>query len=68
MILAALSNSMSTLVAVVLAVGVFSGMQLYRQQLASSGPLTVLGGGLGSILFLFILTVGSLSLLVLVLT
>jgi len=48
---------MSALVAVVLAGGVFSGMQLYRHVLASSGPLTVLGGALGALLFVFLLTV-----------
>jgi len=58
-----LSNSMTTVVAVILSVSVFSGMQLYRHQLASSGPFTVLGGFLGSVLFLFSLTaLGNLGL------
>lgn len=56
-IFAALSHEMSGIVSLIISVGVFSGMQFYRHQLASSGPLTILGGGLGSILFLFILTV-----------
>jgi len=60
----ALSNGMSSVVSLILSVGVFSGMQLYRHQLASSGPLTILGGGLGSLLFLFILTaIGNFELL-----
>jgi len=60
-----LSNGMSALVATVLAGGVFSGMQLNRHVLASSGPLTILGGGLGALLFLFILTaVGNFELMV----
>jgi len=59
----ALSHNMSGIVSLILSVGVFSGMQFYRHQLASSGPLTILGGGLGSVLFLFILTaVGNLEL------
>jgi len=54
---------MSSVVAFVLSMAVFSGMQVYRHQLASSGPLTVLGGGLGATLFLFILSaVGNLEL------
>ncbi|CAL8088386.1 unnamed protein product [Orchesella dallaii] len=52
----ALSHEMSGIVSLIMSVGVFSGMQFYRHQLASSGPLTILGGGLGSVLFLFILT------------
>jgi len=54
---------MSAIVASILSVGLFAGMQLYRQQLASSGPLTIFGGALGAALFLFILTaVGNLEL------
>ena len=48
---------MSTAVAAILSVGVFAGMQLYRHQLAASGPLTLLGGFLASLLFIFVLTV-----------
>ena len=58
-VFSALSNPMSTLVALILTVSVFSGMQLYRNQLSSSGPNTILGGALGALLFLFALTVSS---------
>jgi len=52
-----LTQGMSSVVSFILAIGVFSGMQLYKHQLASSGPLTIVGGGIGSVLFLFSLTV-----------
>lgn len=42
---------------IVLSLLVFSGMQMYKQWLGSSQPLTLLGGFLGSVLFVLILTV-----------
>ncbi|KAI0224151.1 Keratinocyte-associated protein 2 [Lamellibrachia satsuma] len=52
----AVSNSMSFLLSTTLTVLLFAGMQLYQTQLASKEWLTILGGFLGSILFIFIIT------------
>nr|CAH0098090.1 unnamed protein product [Daphnia galeata] len=58
----AISSSQSFLVASVLSLLVFSGMQMYKHLLVSSQPLTLFGGFLGSVLFSFILTaVGNLE-------
>ncbi|KDR17667.1 protein KRTCAP2 homolog [Zootermopsis nevadensis] len=58
----AVSSGTSFVLASVLTVLLFSGMQMYRQWLASSQLHTILGGYLGSILFIFILTaVGNLE-------
>nr|CAB3260088.1 keratinocyte-associated protein 2-like [Phallusia mammillata] len=46
----------SAVVSLILSLLVFSGMQLFKAQLASSEGLTILGGFLGSLLFLFLLT------------
>ena len=53
----AVSNSMSFLLSTTLTVLLFAGMQLYQTQLASKEWMTILGGFLGSILFIFIITV-----------
>lgn len=58
--ISALSNGMSAVIASILSVGLFAGIQVYRQQLASSGPLTIFGGSLSSVLFVLILTVSPL--------
>lgn len=58
----AISSSQSFILASVLSLLVFSGMQMYKHLLVSSQPLTLLGGFLGSILFSLILTaVGNLE-------
>jgi len=53
----AVSSSTSFALASVLSVLVFSGMQMNKQWLVSSQPLTLFGGFLGSVLFTLILTV-----------
>ena len=53
----AVSSSVSFLLSSTMSVILFAGMQLYRQQLASQEYMTIVGGFLGSILFIFILTV-----------
>lgn len=50
------SSQMSCLLSGLLGILTFAGMQLYRNQLASSQPLTILGGYLGSLLFILSLT------------
>jgi len=58
----AVSSSTSFALASVLSVLVFSGMQMNKQWLVSSQPLTLFGGFLGSVLFTLILTaVGNLE-------
>ncbi|XP_077988975.1 dolichyl-diphosphooligosaccharide--protein glycosyltransferase subunit KCP2-like isoform X2 [Glandiceps talaboti] len=52
----AASSSVSMLLASTLTVLLFAGMQMYKTQLASSEWMTVLGGFLGSNLFILILT------------
>merc|ERR1712109_445349 len=57
-----LTESSSLPVASILALLTFSGMQWAKPLLASSQPMTILGGFLGSILFVFILTaIGNLE-------
>lgn len=51
-----MSSGMSFIMSSVLAVLLFSGMQMYRQWLASSQIQTILGGYLGSLLFILSLT------------
>jgi len=58
----AVGTSQSFLLSSTLSVIVFAGMQLYKQQLASAEYLTILGGFIGSILFILTLTaVGNLE-------
>ncbi|XP_063242835.1 protein KRTCAP2 homolog [Bacillus rossius redtenbacheri] len=58
----AVSSGMSFALASIMTVLIFSGMQMYRQWLASSQLHTILGGYLGSVLFILILTaVGNLE-------
>uniref|UniRef100_A0A1B6MIM8 Uncharacterized protein n=2 Tax=Cicadellinae TaxID=33370 RepID=A0A1B6MIM8_9HEMI len=52
----AASSGTSLVLAAILTVLLFSGMQMYRQWLASSQLHTILGGYLGSVLFILILT------------
>jgi predicted neutral ceramidase superfamily lipid hydrolase len=54
--MALLNESTSFVVALVLSVVTFSGMQMARPILSSSPPFTILGGFLGSVLFTFLLT------------
>lgn len=51
-----LNESASFLVSTVLSVLTFSLMQILRPQLASTQLMTILGGFLGSILFVFLVT------------
>ncbi|XP_033337751.1 protein KRTCAP2 homolog [Megalopta genalis] len=56
------SSGVSFALSSVLTVLVFSGMQIYKSSLASSQLYTILGGYIGSILFICILTaVGNLE-------
>ncbi|XP_069673146.1 protein KRTCAP2 homolog isoform X2 [Periplaneta americana] len=58
----AVSSGTSFVLSSVLTVLLFSGMQMYRQWLASSQLHTILGGYLGSVLFILVLTaVGNLE-------
>ena len=52
----ALAIGASCVVSRVLSLLTFSGMQMAKPMLTSSQPLTILGGLLGSILFVFLLT------------
>ncbi|KAK2181238.1 hypothetical protein NP493_405g03020 [Ridgeia piscesae] len=52
----AVSSSMSFLLSSTLTVLLFAGMQLYQTQLASKEWMTIVGGFLGSILFILIIT------------
>ncbi|XP_038078883.1 keratinocyte-associated protein 2-like [Patiria miniata] len=58
----AVSTSISFLLASLLAVSTFAGMQMFKVQLAASEWMTILGGFLGSVLFALTLTgVGNLE-------
>lgn len=52
----ALNSTVSGMVSLILALMVFSGMQFFKVQLASTEILTILGGFLGSTLFVLTLT------------
>ncbi|XP_046357102.1 keratinocyte-associated protein 2-like [Haliotis rufescens] len=52
----ALSSRPSMLISGTLGVTLFAGMQMFRQQLASTEYFTILGGFLGSVLFILALT------------
>ena len=54
--MAALSTTVSGMISLILALMVFSGMQFFKIQLASTEILTILGGFLGSTLFVLTLT------------
>ena len=56
----AVSSGTSLALSSVLSVLVFSGMQMNKQWLVSSQPLTLLAGFLASLLFVLVLTVSSL--------
>ncbi|XP_078591333.1 dolichyl-diphosphooligosaccharide--protein glycosyltransferase subunit KCP2-like isoform X1 [Branchiostoma floridae x Branchiostoma japonicum] len=55
----AVPTSVSFLLASTLCILLFAGMQMYKVQLASKEWLTILGGFLGSNLFIFVLTATS---------
>merc|ERR1712062_954324 len=58
----AMTSGVSFVLSSTFSVLLFAGMQMYRNQLASSQLLTIFGGFLGSILFIFVLTaVGNLE-------
>ncbi|XP_046399159.1 protein KRTCAP2 homolog [Ischnura elegans] len=50
------SSGTSFILSSILTILLFSGMQMYRQWLASSQLLTIFGGYLGSVLFILFLT------------
>lgn len=52
----AVSSSMSFFLSATLAVLLFAGMQLYKQQIAAYEYMTIFGGFLGSLLFCLLLT------------
>lgn len=58
-ILAAVNTGTSLVLSSLLSVLVFAGMQMFNKQLASTEWLTILGGFLGSVLFICSLTVSS---------
>merc|ERR1712243_334747 len=55
-IIMALPTSVSCVVSSILCLITFAGMQLFKNQLGSSKMMTILGGFLGSQLFVFLLT------------
>lgn len=55
--LSAVNTGTSLVLSSLLSVLVFAGMQMFSRQLASSEWLTILGGFLGSLLFICSLTV-----------
>jgi len=58
----AVATSQSFLISATLSVIVFAGMQMYSKQLASAEYLTIVGGFIGSVLFILLLTaVGNLE-------
>ncbi|XP_015433475.1 PREDICTED: protein KRTCAP2 homolog [Dufourea novaeangliae] len=58
----AVSSGVSFVLSSILTVLVFSGMQMYKSWLASSQLYTILGGYIGSILFICVLTaIGNLE-------
>lgn len=61
MFIAAASSSVSLLLSSVLSVLLFSAMQIYRPWLASAQLNTILGGYLGSWLFILALTVSEID-------
>lgn len=57
MITLATSNASSFLLSLLIALLLFASMQLFRTQIASSQPLTIAGGFMGSLVFVSLLTV-----------
>lgn len=53
------SNASSFLLSLLVALLLFASMQVFRSQIASTAPLTIAGGFLGSLVFLSLLTVTS---------
>ena len=57
-----LSTGVSSVISFTLALSCFAGMQIFKQQLAASEYMTIVGGLMGSVVFIFILTgVGNLE-------
>jgi hypothetical protein len=54
---AAVSSGTSFVLASILSILLFSGMQMYKHWLAASQVMTIFGGYLGSVLFVLSLTV-----------
>uniref|UniRef100_V5H518 Uncharacterized protein n=1 Tax=Ixodes ricinus TaxID=34613 RepID=V5H518_IXORI len=52
----AVSSGTSGMLATCLFMLLFATMQIYKSQLTSSQPMTIVGGFLGSVLFILILT------------
>ncbi|XP_013379489.1 keratinocyte-associated protein 2 [Lingula anatina] len=52
----AVSSGLSFLMSTAVTILIFGGMQLYKSQLASKEWMTILGGFIGSCLFIFLLT------------
>ncbi|CAF4416135.1 unnamed protein product, partial [Adineta steineri] len=51
------SNSTSFLLSFLISLLLFASMQLFRTQLASNQPMTIIGGFIGSLVFISLLTV-----------
>jgi putative effector of murein hydrolase LrgA (UPF0299 family) len=51
------SNATSFLVSLLIALVLFASMQVFRTQIASTAPLTIAGGFVGSLVFISLLTV-----------
>ncbi|XP_069137158.1 keratinocyte-associated protein 2-like [Argopecten irradians] len=50
------SSSVSSVLSLTLGLGLFAGMQMFKQQLAATEYMTVIGGFIGSWFFVFLLT------------
>ncbi|XP_033750648.1 keratinocyte-associated protein 2-like [Pecten maximus] len=50
------SSSVSCVLSLTLGLGLFAGMQMFKQQLAATEYMTVIGGFIGSWFFVFLLT------------
>jgi hypothetical protein len=55
------SNASSFLFSLLVALLLFASMQVFHTQIASSAPLTIAGGFVGSLVFISLLTVGNKS-------
>lgn len=52
-----MSSSLSCVLSFTISLTLFAGMQMFKQQLASTEYMTIVGGLIGSLVFLFVLTV-----------
>ena len=57
LVISALSSGPSFVVSATLTISIFAGMQMFKHQLAATEYMTVLGGFIGSLFFIMLLTV-----------